>query len=298
LARVNFLLAHLSDPHVGPLPRPRRRELIGKRVTGYLNWTRSRSRIHDMAVLAQIVTDMKAHHPNHVAMTGDISNLGLPAEFQLARHWLETLGAPEDVSFVPGNHDAYVRGSLPYLSRAFAPWTTGEASAEEGFPYLRIRGEVALIGLSSGVPTPMFIAAGYLGRRQLRAAGRLLIEAGRRGLVRVVMLHHPPQTTASQLGRGLVDSRNFAAMVRRAGAELVVHGHNHRLCLARMEGPQGLVPVVGVPSASVIRGTPHQAAGYHLFEISGSGANCKIAARARGLLPGTAAVGDLGPLPL
>ncbi len=78
MARVNFLLAHLSDPHVGPLPRPRRRELIGKRVTGYLNWTRSRSRIHDMAVLAQIVTDMKAHHPNHVAMTGDISNLGLP----------------------------------------------------------------------------------------------------------------------------------------------------------------------------------------------------------------------------
>src|ERR1700680_690182 len=76
LARVKFLLAHLSDPHVGPLPRPRRRELIGKRVTGYLNWTRSRSRIHDMAVLAQIVTDMKAHHPSHVAMTGDIANLG------------------------------------------------------------------------------------------------------------------------------------------------------------------------------------------------------------------------------
>ncbi|HXN88081.1 MAG TPA: metallophosphoesterase [Methylocella sp.] len=192
---MKFLLAHLSDPHVGPLPRPRRRELIGKRVTGYLNWTRSRSRIHDMAVLEQIVTDMKAQHPSHVAMTGDISNLGLPAEFQLARNWLETLGAPEDVSFVPGNHDAYVRGSLPYLARAFAPWTTGDASAGEGFPYLRIRGEVALIGLSSGVPTPLFIAAGYLGRRQLQAAERLLVETGRRGLVRVVMLHHPPQTT-------------------------------------------------------------------------------------------------------
>jgi len=125
LARVKFLLAHLSDPHVGPLPRPRRHELIGKRVTGYLNWTRSRSRIHDMTVLEQIVTDMKAHHPSHVAMTGDIANLGLPAEFQLARNWLETLGAPEDVSFVPGNHDAYVRGSLPHLARTFAPWTTG-----------------------------------------------------------------------------------------------------------------------------------------------------------------------------
>jgi 3',5'-cyclic AMP phosphodiesterase CpdA len=298
LARVQFLLAHLSDAHVGPLPRPRRRELIGKRVTGYLNWTRSRSRIHDMEVLEQIVTDMKAHRPSHVAMTGDISNLGLPAEFQLARNWLETLGAPEDVSFVPGNHDAYVRGSLPYLARTFAPWTTGEASAGEGFPYLRIRGEVALVGLSSGVPTPLFIAAGYLGRRQLQAAERLLVETGRRGLVRVVMLHHPPQNTASQLGRGLVDAGGFAALIRRAGAELIVHGHNHRLCLAQMEGPGGLVPVVGVPSASVVCGTPHHRAGYHLFEISGSGTNCKIVARARGLLPGTAAVGDLGPLAL
>jgi 3',5'-cyclic AMP phosphodiesterase CpdA len=299
LARVKFLLAHLSDPHVGPLPRPRRRELIGKRVTGYLNWTRSRSRIHDMAVLEHIVADMKAHRPSHVAMTGDISNLGLPAEFQLARHWLETLGAPEDVSFVPGNHDAYVRGSLPYLAGAFAPWTTGEACNGEGFPYLRIRGEVALVGLSSGVPTPLFIAAGYLGRRQRRAAETRLVETGRRGLVRVVMLHHPPQTATSQLGRGLVDAGGLAAMIRRAGAELIVHGHNHRLSLARMEGPKGLVPVVGVPSASVVRGTLLHRAGYHLFEISGSGTDCKIAARARGLLPGTAAaVGDLGPLVL
>lgn len=295
---MKLLLAHLSDPHLGPLPRPRRRELIGKRVTGYLNWTRSRSRIHDMGVLEQIVADMKAHHPNHIAMTGDISNIGLPAEFQLARKWLETLGPSEDVSFVPGNHDAYVRGSLPDLARTFAPWTTGETQGGDQFPYLRVRGEVALIGLSSGVPTPLFIASGYLGQRQLQATEKLLAETGRRGLIRVVMMHHPPEPTASQLGRGLVDARSFAALIRRAGAELIIHGHNHRLSLTRMEGPGGLVPVAGVPSASVTRGNSRHRAGYHLFEISGSGANCKIAARARGLLPGTTVIGDLGPLVL
>jgi len=271
---------------------------MGKRVTGYLNWTRSRSRIHGMDVLAQIVSDMKAHHPNHVAMTGDISNLGLPAEFQLARSWLETLGAPEDVSFVPGNHDAYVRGSLPHLASAFLPWTTGETRGDEPFPYLRVRGDVALIGLSSGIPTPLFIASGYLGRSQLEAAENLLLETGRRGLVRVIMLHHPVEATASRLGRGLVDARSFVALIRRVGAELILHGHNHRLSLKRLQGPRGLVPVVGVPSASVVRGKPHQRAGYHLFEISGSGSDCKITARARGLLPGTTVVGDLGPLTL
>jgi 3',5'-cyclic AMP phosphodiesterase CpdA len=293
---VKFLLAHLSDPHVGPLPRPRPPELIGKRATGYLNWTRSRSRIHDMAVLDRIVADIKAHHPTHIAVTGDVSNIGLPAEFRLARSWLETLGAAEHVSFVPGNHDAYVRGSLPALARTFARWTAGEANAGEDYPYLRLRGEVALIGLSSAVPTPPFIASGYLGRRQLRAAESLLAETGRRGLFRIVMLHHPPQISVSSLGRGLVDAHGFAAAIRRAGAELIIHGHNHRHCLSRMETPKGLAPVVGVPSASVVRGAGHQRAGYHLFEVTGGGGAYKLTARARGLLPGTSVVGDLGPV--
>ena len=293
---MKFLLAHLSDPHVGPLPRPRRSELIGKRATGYLNWARSRSRIHDMAVLDQIVADMKAHHPNHIAVTGDVSNIGLPAEFRLARSWLETLGPPEQVSFVPGNHDAYVRGSLPALARTFVPWTAGEAIPGEDFPYLRLRGEVALIGLSSAVPTPPFIASGYLGRRQLRAAEVLLAETGRRGLFRVVMLHHPPRISVSSLGRGLVDAFGFAEAIRRTGAELIIHGHDHRLSLGRMETPKGLAPVVGVPSASVVRGTAHQRAGYHLFEVTSGKGACKVTARARGLLPGTSVVGDLGPL--
>jgi 3',5'-cyclic AMP phosphodiesterase CpdA len=295
---VKFLLAHLSDPHVGPLPRPRRHELIGKRATGYLNWTRSRSRIHDMAVLDQIVADVKAHHPTHIAVTGDVSNIGLPAEFRLARSWLENLGAPENVSFVPGNHDAYVRGSLPALSRSFAPFTAGEQDEGEVYPYVRLRGEVALIGLSSAVPTPPFIASGYLGRRQLQAAERLLLDTGRRGLFRIVMLHHPPRMSVSSLGRGLVDAYGFAEVIRRAGAELIVHGHEHRLNLGRMETPKGLAPVVGVPSASVVRGIGHQRAGYHLFEVTCAGGFCKIAARARGLLPGTNVVGDLGPLKL
>jgi 3',5'-cyclic AMP phosphodiesterase CpdA len=298
IGRVKILLAHLSDPHIGPLPRLRRRELIGKRVTGYLNWKRSRSRSYDMDVLEHIVADMRAHHPNHIAVTGDIANIGLPAEFHLARTWLETLGAPEDVSFVPGNHDAYVRGSLPDLASIFAPWTTGETHGAGGFPYVRVRGDVAFIGLSSGVPTPLFIASGYLGGRQLHAAEKLLVETARRGLVRVVMLHHPPEATASYVGRGLSDARRFGDLIGRVGAELIVHGHNHKLCVTRLQGPGGLVPVVGVPSASAIRGKPRQRAGYHLFEISGGGADCKITGRARGLLPGTTVVGDLGPLTL
>ncbi len=100
-----FLLAHLSDSHIGPLPKPRLRDLAGKRLAGFVNWRR-RSHIHSMGVLGAIVADIARHTPDHIAMTGDILNIGLPDEFPQARQWLESLGDPRHVSIVPGNHDA------------------------------------------------------------------------------------------------------------------------------------------------------------------------------------------------
>ncbi len=91
---MSLVLAHLSDAHIGPMPRPRKRELLGKRLTGYLNWTRGRAFVHDMDVLNRLVADIKAQRAGHIAMTGDILNIGLKAEFPLARAWLETLGRP------------------------------------------------------------------------------------------------------------------------------------------------------------------------------------------------------------
>jgi 3',5'-cyclic AMP phosphodiesterase CpdA len=165
---VSFLLAHLSDAHIGPIPRPNLHELLGKRVTGYVNWLYKRAGQHDMGVLARLVADMRAQQPDHVLMTGDIVNIGLPAEIALARDWLETLGAPESVSFTPGNHDAYVADVTTVVHEVFAPWTRGETPAT-GFPYLRRRAGVALIGLDSGVPTAPFVASGRLGDAQLAA---------------------------------------------------------------------------------------------------------------------------------
>lgn len=293
---MSLMLAHLSDAHIGPLPRPLRRELIGKRFTGYFNWTRGRSQIHDMRVLAAIVADLRAQRPDHIAMTGDILNIGLKAEYPLARSWLETLGPPQDLSFVPGNHDAYVKSTMPDLVATFVPWTTGDSGGS--FPYLRVRGEVALIGLSSAVPTPPFVASGRIGRRQCEACASLLSQCARQGLIRVVMIHHPPYRGGARLGRALSDADLFEAMIRRAGAELVIHGHNHRLSVVHLDGGGRNVPVVGVASASALRGTAEHRAGYNIFEIAGTSKNPQIRARMRGVLPGGHAIGDLRPIAL
>ena len=296
-----FTLAHLSDAHIGPLPHARRRDLFGKRITGYINWKRGRAKAHDMDVLAAVVTDMRDQAPSHVAMTGDILNIGLPGEFPLAAAWLETLGpAGSEVSFVAGNHDAYTRGSLPTLARTFAPWTQSDSTGKPGYPFLKERDGVALIGLCSGVPRAPFIASGRLGHLQREVCEDLLAEAGRRGLARVVMLHHPPKIDepTGHLARGLSDHQSFRAMIARVGADLIIHGHNHKLSVDHMPGQAKLVPVVGVPSASAVKGGLRNRAGYHLFSIERDNEQVRIGARARGLLPGMNEIGDLGAITL
>ena len=298
---MSFLLAHLSDAHIGPLPRPHTRELLGKRLTGYVNWRR-RGRLHDMGVLERLVADMRAQAADHIAMTGDILNLGLAAEFPYAEAWLRTLGSPAEVSFVPGNHDAYVRASMGPLARTFVPWLADAgpegAAALPAFPYLRRRGPVALIGLSSAVPTAPFLASGALGHRQRDALGPLLDGAARDGLVRVVLIHHPPYREGARAGRGLRDAAGFAGVIAAHGAELILHGHNHRAMLGHLPGPRGPVPVVGVPSASAVPGSPDHRAAYHLFRIEDDPRGARIVATRRGLLPDLGGIGDLGPVDL
>src|SRR6201995_3507628 len=103
-----FKLAHLSDPHLPPLPRARLSELAGKRALGYLNWTRNRRKYYRREVLDALVRDLLAQSPDHITVTGDLVNLALPSEFAPAQQWLQSVGAPESVTIVPGNHDAYV----------------------------------------------------------------------------------------------------------------------------------------------------------------------------------------------
>ena len=76
-----FTLAHLSDPHLAPLPKPRLVELAGKRVLGYVNWTRNRHKYQRREVLDALVADVRAQTPDHIAVTGDLVNLALEAEF-------------------------------------------------------------------------------------------------------------------------------------------------------------------------------------------------------------------------
>jgi 3',5'-cyclic AMP phosphodiesterase CpdA len=264
-----FTLAHLSDPHL-PMPAARSLDLLGKRVTGYLNWWRHRVHLHVPEALAGIVADLKAQKPDHIALTGDLVNISLPDEFARASKWLAQLGMPDGITVIPGNHDVYVATTWGEGLGLWGTYMAGDdkppAADFQVFPTLRRRGPVALVGLNSGVPKPPFFATGTLGEAQIAAAERILADLGREGLCRVVLIHHPPLTTEKHFKR-LTDAAAFQAMIRRVGCELVLHGHNHRSEVARIDGPAGPVPVIGVTSASAASGSKYGRARYHLIHV-------------------------------
>src|ERR1700751_5406869 len=143
---ASFKLAHLSDPHLPPLPKARLSELAGKRALGYLNWTRNRREYYRREVLDALVSDMQAQAPDHIAVTGDLVNLALEAEFAPARQWLTSVGAPRLWTAIPPNHDAYVRRTRHRFVEAFGEYLAGdEAFGNSAFPFVRRRGPIALI---------------------------------------------------------------------------------------------------------------------------------------------------------
>ena len=285
-----FRLAHLSDPHVGPLPAPRMRDLAGKRMTGYWNWRSGRKLIHNMDMLTRILADIEAQRPDHIALTGDLVNIGLPAEFPLALKMVTRLGEADRLSIIPGNHDAYVRNSMPAMVTHFTPYMRGDDLAEVSFPYMRIRGRVALIGVSSAIPTGLFLASGAVGPSQTVKLRGMLEAAGQAGFIRVVMIHHPP-LKAEHFGRGLRDHASFVRTLREAGAELVIHGHNHRQSMTMLERRNGpSTPIVGVASASAVPGTQGHKAAWHQFDIAIQGTNLRIEMATRGSAPDGAIV--------
>lgn len=273
---MTFRIAHFSDPHIGPLSGVRKRDLASKRITGYFNYRTNRKATHDMDVLARLIDDLEAQGADHICCTGDVANIGLMSEFKAAESFLETIGGPDRVTFVPGNHDVYVRGSHKPMRKHLGRWMTSTGAAETRFPFVKRFGEVALVGLSSAIPTMPFLASGRIGERQLAEAEQLLTTLGAERCCRVILIHHPPYKGGAKPGRALTDARDFEKMLKRVGAELVLHGHNHVPSLVHLPGRDGRVPVLGAPSASACGGTPDHLAGYFLIDIEQRDQGCGV----------------------
>jgi len=272
----SFTLAHVSDLHMTSLKGATIGQLLNKRMLGYLSWWRKRRLVHRLDIVEALLEDLKTTRPDHIAVTGDLTHLGLPDEFTDASRWLGRLGLPDQVTVIPGNHEAYVGQKWSAQLSAWAPYLTsddkqGNSPTGELFPSLRIRGKVALIGLCSARPSLPFLAVGSLGEKQLDMLAELLQETGEAGLLRVVLIHHPPVPGTIKWRKRLVDNSAFAEVVYSCGAELVLHGHTHAETFSELQTPAGKVPVIGAPSASELNPHFERCAKYNLYLIKRNG---------------------------
>ena len=285
---LHMRLAHCSDLHLLSHDGAKWLELANKRWIGAMNLLSNRSRHYHVAAFEDMVEDLNASGVDHVLCTGDVTNLALRQEFAFARGKFDRLAlGPAHVTVIPGNHDAYVAEGVPLFAEAFGPYSTADdgwawteddregADDDLRWPIVRVRGELALIGLSTSRATPWFTAYGRAGAGQLARLRRALADERLQGKVRLVAIHHPPAGKRAQSKiRGLRDHAAFAEVIAAAGAHLIVHGHEHRDMIESLQGPEGPVPVRGVASGTYFHNKPERTARYRVFEIDHGKITC------------------------
>jgi 3',5'-cyclic AMP phosphodiesterase CpdA len=281
-----FRLAHVTDPHFRGFAGASIGDFVGKRnvkrFAGAVNLVVNRTRKHKMELLRALLGDLRGQAVDHLALTGDLSNVSLEGEFREALRWIQATGAaPEAVTVIPGNHDAYVPAVVQsrIFERLFGAYQTGDVSTGgEPYPFVRLRGDVALVGVTSCVPTGDLGAWGEVGAAQLARLEAALVAPELAFKTRVVLIHHPPVLIKEGEHRNLKDRAALAAVLARAGADLVLHGHDHADERATLEGPAGAkIPVVGAGSASYAGG-PDRRSRYNVYEIDGRSITCVIRA--------------------
>lgn len=284
-------IAHFSDLHILELEGVKAHRFLNKRITGYANLRLKRGHVHRSSYVRAISREVARAKVDHVAITGDLTNLALETEFEAVRKLLEDeLGLDaKHVSIVPGNHDLYTRGAL--VTKRFTSYfgdylvsDLPELGVDIGlgrFPIVKLRGPAAIIGLSSAVPQPPLVAAGKLGKKQLEAFAKILAHPEVAKRTPIVLLHHPahnPLSKVKTLLEGLHDAALLWTSVRDLQRGMILHGHLHRRVQRFLPTSRGRLHAVGATSASLDHEDAAKMAGFNLYELANDGTIDKIEA--------------------
>ncbi len=263
---------HCSDIHLLSLRGVGPHRFLNKRLTGGVNLMLKRKKHHSEALFDRVVEHAREAAVDRVVITGDLSNLALEQEFEHIVAKLDAIGIP--VTVIPGNHDAYTRGSVRQrrFEQMFARFMDGERMGEDPdhfYPFVQRFGDVALIGVSTAHASLPLYAVGTVGERQLSRLDQMLQGLEREGLTRVVLIHHPVMPKVAKPRHELVDLEPFGEVVARRGAELILHGHEHRAIAGTIPGLEAPVPVHGISSATNLSQYAGREAAFSVYEVEG-----------------------------
>jgi Icc protein len=239
-----MLIAHLSDLHIlEPTERPRfdvRFVSIGRRLD-------AKDRLEKMRTA---ITQARAAGAEHFLFTGDLTETGTPAQFEAFATMLDACGLRADeVTLVPGNHDAYTStsGWRDALEGPLQRWARNAAREPGNVVDL---GDTFILPIDVTFHQPVTRSAGRL-EEEVESAiqTRLADPTLARGRI-VIAVHHPPHPRPGpwQWVDGLLGGKRLLSMIEHAPNVTVAHGHLHR----HESREHGLARVVG--AAAVVDG--------------------------------------------
>ncbi len=87
-------IGHISDLHILEVHDVRPWHFLNKRLVGGTNLLLNRGKRHSPKVVHKALSRLDELGVDHIAITGDLTNLALPSEFQAARRILDTIPVP------------------------------------------------------------------------------------------------------------------------------------------------------------------------------------------------------------
>ena len=218
------LIAHLTDPHLLEDDRHCRPWRLRARIS-YLSLGRPLDAQSRRRGFASALRTVRLARADHVVVTGDLTEDGVPGQFEAVAEELAASGLrPDAVTLVPGNHDIY-SGPTAWqraLAGPLRPWAASSTPAEP----VAVGGAL-IVPVSTLLAQPLLRSAGAIPAEVIRR----LSELARLGLPLVIAQHHDPHPHwlwPAQWVDGLQTCAAEMQLLRTHPNAYVLHGHSHR----------------------------------------------------------------------
>jgi 3',5'-cyclic-AMP phosphodiesterase len=241
-------LAHISDLHLLEPDARREKRSVHQRIRlSYLSLMRPLDAAARFERARRALLAAREGGFDHLVLSGDLTEDGEPGQFaELARVLAESGVAPDKVTLVPGNHDAYC--DFDGWSRALEGPLAPYAATSSGPPGRVIDlGEAVILPISTAVHQHWASSWGSIEGPEWDALERRTGDPGLLKRALLLVQHHAPlphvfaplQWVDGLRGYG----RQLALLARRRTLQ-VLHGHLHR-AITRVLELGGITRVFG-----------------------------------------------------
>ena len=263
-------LAHISDIHLSNVPQTLLGMWTGKRFLGGLNMLIFRRKELRNSYFPRLIQEIQKQQPDLLLVTGDMTTTALPKEFSQAHEIMLPFINENKLRSIPGNHDVYTW--LSEKSRRYESYFSdchGESLEDSSYPHVTLlKDEIAIIALNTCVPTGLSGSWGKIDDEQMLRFEQALKKYATH--FRVILLHHFLQDKHGSVGlprRGLRSREKLIDIIKKHGAELILHGHEHACYHYEISGLNKNVPVFCVGPATRHSTIAKKQGGYQMYEI-------------------------------